>query len=102
MKKNIAIGAIVVVLVSAGFFYFKSNEKIGYMSTSDQTSIQQAVSGKKTEEVFCSATVPSHCYLYRCNTGYLYTISVPAPGSNPLRCTDNSEIENVKEVSNVK
>lgn len=66
----------------------------------DKTAIELATKRKQTESIFCTSTKPSNCYLYRCNTGYIYNISLPMPGGNPLSCTDGSEIERVKEVLN--
>ncbi len=66
--------------------------------TDDEIAAQQAIKMKKTEEVSCTTTFPSYCYLYRCNTGYIYGISLSMPGSNPLRCTDGSLVESVREV----
>jgi hypothetical protein len=63
-----------------------------------ETAIQQALLKKETRRVYCTSTVPSHCYMYECNSGYIYSNPISAPGNNPFRCTDGSEVKQIRKV----
>jgi hypothetical protein len=97
--KKVRYILLILLVVSIGVFVFTViDANKSPVLIDDATSIQQGLREKKTEGIFCSVTVPSHCYLYRCNTAYIYATNLPPPGSNPLKCTDGSEIESVREV----
>ena len=98
MKKRQLFLIILAFSVCVGVSLIIINKNSESIVVDDETAVQQAVKDKQTEHVFCTATTSSQCYLYRCNSGYIYAVSHPAPGSNPLRCTDGSQIERVEEV----
>lgn len=82
-NKTLLILLLLIIVVGGIYFVYRNSFK------------------EKKEAVFCPTTSASpHCYLYRCNTGYIYTnFNKISPGNNPLECSDGSEIESIKEVS---
>jgi hypothetical protein len=98
MKKKWFILLILLLLLCVGVFVVIINTNKPKVLIDTETTIQQAISKKETEKVSCSSTVPTHCYLYKCNSGYIYSDPISAPGNNPLRCTDGSEIEQIRKV----
>ena len=99
MKNRWSILLILILIIGTGIYFLIIKANKTSLLIDDETAIQQGLKERKTEAVFCTSTVPSRCFLYKCSTGYIYTISLPMQGSNPLRCTDGSGIESVKEVS---
>ena len=63
-----------------------------------QQSIQRGLDQKIKETTQCSITVPSRCYKYRCDTGYVYGRPFPAPGAFNVNCTDGSIPTDLGEV----
>jgi hypothetical protein len=81
-KNKTSLTLLIVVVIIGGIYFINDR----YLK-------------QKKEAVFCPTTGDfNKCYVYRCNTGYIYNnIKKLAPGNNPLDCSDGSKIEEVRE-----
>lgn len=84
MIKNWIIVLPIVLLIGVGGYLYAT-------SSSTPSFTGEKLDTRKTEGIECSTTVPSHCSLYRCKSGYILENDIPTEpgGGRPgFECTD--------------
>lgn len=83
--KKIVISTLVIapiaLLVVYGAFLFFQNPENTDITTNTSSNI-----------VYCTATSEKVCYVVTCDTGTVTTIDIPAPGSVPYQCSNDSKL----------
>lgn len=107
--KKIVIATLVIIpialLMSYGAVLFFQNPKntdnsVVEVSEKEVFTVEATEKDKNTNNktdtssdiVYCTATSEKVCYTITCDTGTVTTIDIPAPGSVPYQCSDDSKL----------
>lgn len=111
MKKNLMSTLVIACIVSAILLgvvflnqFFRNSESPAYQTENIKSEKTEAREGEtrkdeaqemqksKGDIVYCTATSEKVCYAITCDTGIVAAIDIPAPGSVPYKCSDDSKL----------